>query len=217
MSVDKLLRSVCMNALLVLLLTLFCFPVGVFGLGNEENLSGNEFRTVEYDSSAAYGMDISVDGKPLSSSAIHVGQSVQMHVTGLTEQSNYVFNYVWSYNGNWEFWSSTLLETGDYTPLSMSEFTPLRAGTYILYVDIVTPDGTYSVSDSIAVYEDWSVAGVNIDAPSAHIGEAVSVTSNLTGPDAAYARFNYVWRYEGGWDDWSSTLKETGDYTSDSS
>ncbi|MBM6943575.1 hypothetical protein H6A22_10925, partial [Collinsella intestinalis] len=128
------------------------------------------------------------------------------------------FNYVWRYEGGWDDWSSTLKETGDYTSDSSWSFTPSKAGDYAIYVDAVRTNGaieTYTLH--LSVQEDWNYIGLNVGAASIELGEKVDLSPEIIGPDAAYARFNYVWRYEGGWDDWSSTLKETGDYTSDSS
>ncbi|MBQ6454453.1 MAG: leucine-rich repeat domain-containing protein, partial [Coriobacteriales bacterium] len=62
----------------------------------------------------------------------------------------------------------------------------------------------------------WVLSGVNAPA-TAYVGDAVGFNAILTG-NTNGLEFNYAWSWEGQWgDNWSSTLKETGDYTSDTS
>ncbi|MBM6908846.1 hypothetical protein, partial [Collinsella intestinalis] len=212
MGLDNLLQRLRTSILAVLLFAVFCSPVVAVALESDDGLIAESPQVASASSVEDYGIEVTLDGQAVSGSDIHVGQSVQISPTGLDSLTDYQFNYVWAYEGKWETWSSTVLETGDYTPATADDFIPARAGLYVLYIDIVTPDGIVSVSDSIIVCEDWTLAGIGIDATSIRIGDAATVQPEVSGPDAGFARFNYVWSYENGWDDWSSTVKETGGY-----
>ena len=73
-----------------------------------------------------------VAGSPVTFSANVAGQT-----------SGLKYNYVWSYEGSWAKgdWGSTVLSTGSDTTETSGSFTPSKAGTYTLYVDVVSAGG----------------------------------------------------------------------------
>ena len=73
-----------------------------------------------------------VAGSPVTFSANVAGQT-----------SGLKYNYVWSYEGSWAKgdWGSTVLSTGSDTTETSGSFTPEKAGTYTLYVDVVSAGG----------------------------------------------------------------------------
>ena len=72
------------------------------------------------------------------------GDSVTFSANVVGQTSGLRYNYVWSYEGSWAKgeWGSTVLSTGSDTAETAGSFTPTKAGTYTLYVDVVSPDGT---------------------------------------------------------------------------
>ncbi len=145
-----------------------------------------------------------VKGKPITFSANVVGET-----SGLT------YNYAWSYQGKWETWGSTVKDTGHRTSATSGSFTPTKIGDYYLWVDIVRADGTTqtTLQKKISVSGDWSASGVS--APStAKVGQSVSWSAEVSGPDSGSLTYSYAWRYGTGWSLWGSTLKDTGSTTS---
>lgn len=148
-------------------------------------------------------------------SSIHIGQSVVVSplLTGYTEGKT-EFNYVWEYEG-WKSWWSTVKETGKRTTETSYAFTPSKAGTYTLYLDVISGGKTQTVSTKIRVEESWSYDSLVLSKSSISLGESVTVTPHILGVDSAFARFNYVWAYGAGWSEWSSTVRRTGTQTKD--
>mgnify|MGYP002592092981 CR=1 FL=1 len=72
------------------------------------------------------------------------GDAVTFSANVVGQTSALKYNYVWSYEGSWKKgeWGSTVLSTGSDTSETTGSFTPAKAGTYTLYVDVVSPDGT---------------------------------------------------------------------------
>ena len=72
------------------------------------------------------------------------GDAVTFSANVVGQTSALKYNYVWSYEGSWAKgdWGSTVLSTGSDTSSTTGSFTPAKAGTYTLYVDVVSPDGT---------------------------------------------------------------------------
>ena len=155
--------------------------------------------------------DVPVAGDAVTFSANVVGQT-----------SGLKYNYVWSYEGSWAKgdWGSTVLSTGSDTSATSGSFTPTKAGTYTLYVDVVSPDGTretksttVKVANAAAVYN-----GVKVKTTAPARGYPVTFSADVSG-DASDLTYNYVWSYEGSWakGDWGSTVLSTGSDTSETS
>ena len=62
------------------------------------------------------------------------------------------YNYVWRYGDGWTEWGSTVKSTGSKTGATSGSFTPTKAGTYTLTIDIEdTTDRRSSVTKKITV------------------------------------------------------------------
>lgn len=132
----------------------------------------------------------------------------------------YTYNYVWNYEGAWQEWGSTVLDAGNPTSEASWTFRPTKAGRYLLHVDAVAPNGKLKTSE---VWVDvaapsWSaslvLSATKVDVVS---GEGIVVTPKVVGADPAGFTFNYLWNYEGAWDEWGSTVLEEGKPTTDTS
>ncbi|MCI1812375.1 MAG: glucosaminidase domain-containing protein, partial [Olsenella sp.] len=96
-------------------------------------------------------------------------------------------------------------------------FTPTKAGTYTLYVDVVSPDGTRETrSTTVEVKEGHVYSGVEAKTPSPVLGDSVTFSANVVGQTSGL-RYNYVWSYEGSWakGEWGSTVLSTGSDTAE--
>ncbi len=156
-------------------------------------------------------------------SSVRVGDTVffSAAVGGAdAEGAGLTYNYAWAYgNSGWDDWSSTVKETGSMTSAAEGSFTPARPGTYRVWVNVADASGR-RVTSGHALVEvsklDWAVGAASAPA-SAKAGDAVPFSAAVGGADAEGAglTYNYAWAYgESGWDDWSSTVKETGSMTS---
>ncbi|MBM6908796.1 CHAP domain-containing protein, partial [Collinsella intestinalis] len=158
-----------------------------------------------------------VSGLDVDDDSILIGEDVTLtpEYTGDIESAR--FNYVWSYDGKWTDgdWSSTINETGEYTQASSFSFTPSKYGDYDLYLDIVYPDGskeTYSIP--LTVSSGWSTAGVSIDKDSPqYVDTELTISANVAGERSSSVLYNYVVQRNG--NEWSSTLMDTGEYTTE--
>lgn len=146
---------------------------------------------------------------------IRIGQTIEISplLTGYTEGKT-DFNYVWEYE-DWQSWWSTVKSTGKRTTETSYTFTPSKAGAYTLYLDVVSNGQTQTVSVRLIVEESWSYNSLTISKATVNLGESVTVTPKVSGTDASFARFNYVWTYGSDWSEWSSTVKQTGAQTKD--
>ena len=155
-------------------------------------------------------------GVELSASSVTSGEPVTVtpQVTGDLDGATY--NYVWSYGGGWDLWGSTVRDTGRGTNEATGTLTLTRAGSYTVYVDVTDRAGqkrTMSTELEVAS-PDWTFTGVKLSPACVTSGETVTVTPQVSG-DLDGASYNYVWSYEGGWDLWGSTVRDTGKGTSD--
>ena len=128
------------------------------------------------------------------------------------------YNYVWERDG-WAEWGSNLREGGAYSTSAQWSFTPQKAGTYTLYVDIADSSGcvrTVTVGQVTVAADAWG-ASAGLSADTVAKGGTVTVTPAVTGADASGFTYNYVWNYEGAWAEWGSTVKDTGSNTSQAS
>jgi N-acetylmuramoyl-L-alanine amidase/methionine-rich copper-binding protein CopC len=147
------------------------------------------------------------------------GDSVTFSANVVGQTSGLRYNYVWSYEGSWAKgeWGSTVLSTGSDTAETAGSFTPTKAGTYTLYVDVVSPDGTRETrSTTVEVKEGHVYSGVEAKTPSPVLGDSVTFSANVVGQTSGL-RYNYVWSYEGSWakGEWGSTVLSTGSDTAE--
>ena len=149
-----------------------------------------------------------------------VGDAVTFSANVVGQASGLTYNYVWQLDGSWAKgdWGSTILSTGSDTSETSGSFTPAKAGTYNLYVDVVSPDGTretrsttVEVSSAAAVYN-----GVKVKTTAPARGYPVIFSADVSGDTSGFT-YNYVWSYEGSWvkGEWGSTVLSTGSETSD--
>ena len=152
-----------------------------------------------------------------SPASVQLGASVDIVPQLVGDAAGCRFNYVWNYEDAWSDWSSTVLETGNETNEAAWVFTPARAGWYRIYVDVITPDGVKTTrSVDVTVAYPYDVNGMQVSATSIALGESVTVTPDIVG-DADGVRYNYVWQRGDTWDEWGSTVKDTGDTTASTS
>ena len=134
---------------------------------------------------------------------------VSARLSGDTEGAT--FNYVWQLGDSWKKgeWGSTVLDTGGQTPDAGWNFSPAKAGTYNLYVDVRDRAGvqrTYKTTVTVTGPK-WSCSGVALAAPAAvgpdgaytlKAGDSAKVSARLSG-DTEGATFNYVWQLGDSW------------------
>ena len=168
--------------------------------------------TVNVKSGYGYrGVKVTTD-MPVAGDAVNFSANVVGQTSGLT------YNYVWSYEGSWKKgeWGSTVLSTGSDTSSTTGSFTPTKAGTYNLYVDVVDPDGTRTTkSTTVEVKSGYAYRGVTVSTASPVVGGPVNFSANVVGQTSGLT-YNYVWSYEGSWakGEWGSTVLSTGSDTS---
>lgn len=149
-------------------------------------------------------------------SSILVGESVVFSPCLSGNSSGLSYNYVWSYEGGWDSWSSTLKETGSYSREKSFSFKPDRKGTYHLYIDVRDSRGRVETFGStVVVKSDYEVSGIKCP-KEISLGETLCYSPCVEGNSTGF-RYNYVWRYEGSWDTWDSTVKRTGVDTAETS
>ena len=149
------------------------------------------------------------------------GDAVTFSANVVGQTSALKYNYVWSYEGSWAKgeWGSTVLSTGSDTSETTGSFTPAKAGTYTLYVDVVSPDGTRetkSTTVKVAAGSSYAYNGVKVKTPSPVSGDTLTFSADVSGDDTGLT-YNYVWSYEGSWakGEWGSTVLSTGSDTSE--
>ena len=159
-------------------------------------------------------------GVSLSASRVTSGQSVTVEPEVSGDLDGATYNYVWQRDGSWAEgdWGSTVLSTGQGTADASATLSSevSRAGRYTIYVDVTDRSGqkrTMSAELEVAS-PSWDYSGVSLSASSARVDEPVTVKPEVSG-DLEGATYNYVWSYEGGWDLWGSTVRDTGRGTSD--
>ena len=158
----------------------------------------------------------SFSGVKLSASRVTSGEPVTVTPEVSGDLDGATYNYVWSYGGGWDLWGSTVRDTGKGTAEASSALTLARAGSYTIYVDVTDRAGerrTMSATLEVAP-PSWSFSGVGVSQSRVRVDEPVTVTP-VTSGDLDGATYNYVWSYQGGWDLWGSTVRDTGSGTAD--
>lgn len=156
---------------------------------------------------------------PASGKTLHIGNPVQIDVNISGEDAGFArFNYVWVRNDDWSAgnWGSTVNSSGDFTSDTSWTFVPKISGDYTFYIDEIRTDGTKVTSRgyTVRIEESWTFDGIDVSSRSITLGDPIEVTALVSGADADYARFNFVWNYQDKWEEWSSVEKETGALTS---
>ncbi|SES64409.1 N-acetylmuramoyl-L-alanine amidase [Olsenella sp. KH3B4] len=171
--------------------------------------------TVNVKSGYGYrGVKVTTD-MPVAGDAVTFSANVVGQTSGLK------YNYVWSYEGSWAKgeWGSTVLSTGSDISSTTGSFTPTKAGTYNLYVDVVGPGGTRETkSTTVEVKSGYAYRGVTVSTASPVVGGPVNFSANVVGQTSGLT-YNYVWSYEGSWakGEWGSTVLSTGSDTTETS
>ncbi len=169
----------------------------------------------------AAGSSYAYNGVKVKTTAPARGYPVTFSANVSGDTSGLTYNYVWSYEGSWKKgeWGSTVLSTGSDTSETTGSFTPAKAGTYTLYVDVVSPDGsreTKSTTVKVAAGSSYAYNGVKVKTPSPVSGDTLTFSADVSGDDTGLT-YNYVWSYEGSWakGEWGSTVLSTGSDTSE--
>ena len=127
--------------------------------------------------------------------------------SGDTEGLRYKF--VWEQNG-WANWG--VIRDDDADPSAV--WVPPAEGSYTIWVDFVDSTGKRtSLTYDVVVASPWDF-GIDVGPSAVSSGEAVSVASSIEGATGEGFTFNYLWNYEGAWQEWDSTVKSTGQPTS---
>ena len=159
-------------------------------------------------------------GASVTASSLEVGGSARVVPTAAGASGPLSYNYVWQRDG-WAEWGSTVRDTGGYTSDPSWAFSPSRPGSYRLYVDVV--DGatgrvqTVEAGSVEVVEAQWS-ASVDLSSERVTAGTPVAVTPKVQGLSSmAGCTYNYVYNYNGTWDEWDSTVRRTGASTAQAS
>ena len=159
-------------------------------------------------------------GVKVSSSRVRVDEPVTVTPVTSGDLDGAEYNYVWSYEGGWDLWESTVRDTGKGTSEASSELSLYRPGRYVLYVDVTDRSGrTRTMSTEVEAYDDsWSLDGVTAAPAEVVAGDDVTYAPEVSG-DASGLRYNYVWQRDGSWaeGDWGSTELCTGSDTDEAS
>ena len=154
----------------------------------------------------------------VGASSAAVGQ--ELLVQASPAQAGFSYNFVWERDG-WAEWDSDVKSTGSFSSGPSRSFTPSAPGTYRFYVD-VRNDSTGEVRTvSAGAVEvsaaQWS-APIALSSSNAVVGTPITVTPRVQGVPAGMAcTYNYVYNYNGAWEDWGSTILSTGGRTSQTS
>ena len=153
----------------------------------------------------------------LSQGTVQTGQETILTpaVSGI-DTAGFTYNYVWNYGGAWAEWGSTVNSTGSATADGSYVFKAAKPGTYMLYVDAISPSGTVRTgSVTLKVTEPSWNASISLSGSTITRGESVTVTPVVSGAasDQSFT-YNYVWCY-GNWDEWDSTVRRTGALTAE--
>ena len=126
-----------------------------------------------------------------------------------SDASGFTYNYVWNYEGAWQEWGSTVLDTGSRTPEASWDFKPEKSGRYQIFVDVVDPNGVQKTCEAwVSFAGDWSYEAVMGDARSILLGEAVRLESVIQG-DPGYLSYRYRYkRIDGGQGDATTLLSD---------
>ena len=179
---------------------------------SEPGLSDDSDAEDEDGSDSVAAGALALDGHALlSASSIVAGASVTITplVTGASD--DVLFNYVWERDG-WQSWGSDMNDTGSASHASSKTYTFLVAGTYHLYVDVISGAKTVTIDAGTVTVQDaaWDVSA-QLNTSQACPGSEVTLdvhSSGITGD----VRFNYVWERDG-WQDWGSNVRDGEGYS----
>ena len=159
-------------------------------------------------------------GVSLSASSVRVDEPVTVKPEVSGDLDGATYNYVWSYEGGWDLWGSTVRDDGRGTDEPAGTLALSRPGRYVLYVDVTDRSGRKrTLPAGLEVYDDsWSLVGVDASPASVTAGDDVTYAPRVSG-DASGLTYNYVWQWEGSWaeGDWGSTELYDGADTKEAS
>jgi hypothetical protein len=162
----------------------------------------------------------SFTGVRVSSPRARVDEPVTVTPQVSGDLAGATYNYVWSYEGGWDLWGSTVRDEGKGTADPTGTLSLYRPGRYVLYVDVTDRAGeTRTMSAEVEAYDDsWSLDGVTAAPAEVVAGDEVTCAPRVSG-DASGLRYNYVWQRSGSWaeGDWGSTELGEGSDTDEAS
>lgn len=162
------------------------------------------------------GLSVAVDNEPYAIAApLGSSLTISCDLSEGSVLSGLTYNFGWRFGDDWSEWDSTM-KSGTAISTSSWSFTPTKAGTYHLFADVIDADGSkQTVEKTVIVGLAYAATGIDLSATSVEVGSSVDVSAALPSGLAGLT-YNYVWCFNGGWDEWSSTVKETGEYTAES-
>lgn len=174
----------CKNTLIVLAVSVAC-ALGVPSMALAAGSADSSGREVSASKTADTSKPSwSFSGVSLSASRVTFGQPVTVtpRVSGDLEGATY--NYVWSYEGGWDLWGSTVKDTGRGTSESKGSLSLTRPGNYTVYVDVTDRSGQKrTMSARLVVYDNsWSLHGVTVS-PSSTVmcGDSITYAAKVSG------------------------------------
>ena len=173
----------CKNALLVLVVSLACalgVPSMALAAGSQDS-SEKEASASETADATKPTWDYS--GVRLSASRVTSGQPVTVKPEVSGDLDGATYNYVWSYEGGWDLWGSTVKDGEGPTDEPTGTLTLTRAGSYVLYVDVTDRSGvkrTMSATLEVAP-PSWTFSGVSLSASRVTSGQPVTVKPEVSG------------------------------------
>ncbi len=144
--------------------------------------------------------------------------------TGVGKGLSYSYNFLYKaggYESSWNSvtWDSVIKSTGK--AISKSEYSfDLPFGLYLFAVDVIARNPQTGSSESQSFTQD-AIVGSGYVAELVHDSTEATpkqkpfhtAIKKVAGAQNGQLQFNWVHRKDGGWDVWSSTLKETKRYT----
>ena len=159
-------------------------------------------------------------GVKLSATRVTSGEAVTVEPLVSGDLADAEYSYVWSYEGGWDLWGSTVRDDGKGTGDAKGTLTLTRAGTYTVYVDVTDRAGEKRTMSTqlVVASPEWEFSGVRLSATRVTSGQSVTVEP-LTSGDLDGATYNYVWQRDGSWaeGEWGSTVLSEGAGTPDAS
>lgn len=156
-------------------------------------------------------------GVVLSSGAINVGETVTISPKIAGDYAAARFNYGYAFDNQWDDWDSTVASTGKNTAEDSWTFKPQKYGVYLIFIDVVAPDGSIQTFKAqLTVNRGWNPGSFTVDKTSPQkVGTALNFSVSTTGAQSQYVQYNFVWMRDN-WSDWSSTLLDNGSRTNKS-
>ena len=171
-----------------------------------------------YERTVEVVQEWSVERVSVSPASGLLGTDVQLSVEFApgSNTAGLTYNFAWRKLPGWATWGSDLKSGSARTQASASLALP-GCGAYELWVDVIDANGaksTYEASGDYQVELPYQVTGLDVSETSIVLGESVTMAPQVSG-DTSILTINYAWALGDGWDYWDSTVKRTGERTSD--